>query len=133
MNEQEALANSLMHLTPSLEPKVPANAPRPFAPGEWVDNPDGSWSSEISVTVTDPRLNSGKPTIIPSLWIVDGKPVKVNEDTAVDFALKSGLQFNPFKSIEDAEKFATDREKTWQTMKPTDAKTVTPLYMRATQ
>ena len=32
-----------------------------------LSRPDGGHSSEISLTVTDPRLNQGRPTNIPSL------------------------------------------------------------------
>jgi hypothetical protein len=40
-------------------------------------NSDGSYSTEVSITVTNPKLNGGKPTNIPSLW--EGK--EVDEDT----------------------------------------------------
>lgn len=63
-----------------------------------VKNPDGSVSTEISVTVTDPRLNDGKPTNIPSLW---GGKVRSN-DEAVGFALKSGKKYDTFDSVESA-------------------------------
>ena len=33
-----------------------------------VKNDKGEDMSEYSITVTDPRLNGGKPTNIPSLW-----------------------------------------------------------------
>jgi hypothetical protein len=58
-------------------------------------NADGSHSTEISVTVTDPRLNGGLPTNIPSLW--GGR--QLDEDEAVREALASGRRFHGFPSI----------------------------------
>ena len=62
------------------------------------ENPDGSYSTEVSITITDPRLNNGKPTNIPSLW--GGK--EVDEDTAVKNALKSGKNYQSFDTIDSA-------------------------------
>ena len=61
-------------------------------------NADGSHSTEVSITVTDPRLNDGKPTNIPSLW--GGK--EVDEDTAIKNALNSGNAYKSFGSIKEA-------------------------------
>jgi hypothetical protein len=61
-------------------------------------NADGSYSTEVSITVTDPKLNNGKPTNIPSLW--GGK--EVDEQTAVDNALKSGKTYSSYNSIDEA-------------------------------
>lgn len=117
-----------LHLDPSLAPQVRPGAARPFAPGEAIKNPDGSWSSEITVTVNDPILNGGKPTVIPSLWLVDGKAVRVNEDTAARYAAQSGLKFQSFDSMAAAEKFATDRETKWQSLDTASAAQVAPLW-----
>lgn len=68
-------------------------------------NPDGSHSTEVSITVTDPRLNEGKPTNIPSMW--EGK--EVDEDTAVNKALMSKKTYKSFDSIESAVKAAKER------------------------
>ena len=61
-------------------------------------NADGSYSTEVSITVTDPRLNGGKPTNIPSLW--GGK--EVDQNTAVKNALASGKTYQAFGSINEA-------------------------------
>jgi hypothetical protein len=61
-------------------------------------NSDGSYSTELSITVTDPRLNKGRPTNIPSLW----KGKEVDENTAVENAVKSGRQFKSYESIDSA-------------------------------
>jgi hypothetical protein len=68
-------------------------------------NADGSHSTEVSITVTHPRLNGGKPTNIPSLWA--GK--EVDEEEAVERALKSGRKFQSFGSVDDAVKAAIAR------------------------
>lgn len=51
-----------------------------------ISNPDGSVSTERSITVTDPRLNSGRPTNIPSMF--GGK--EVSEDEAVRRIVAAG-------------------------------------------
>lgn len=61
-------------------------------------NADGSQSTELSITVTDPRLNGGKPTNIPSLW---GGQV-VDNDTAVTNALATGKPYQSFGTIDQA-------------------------------
>ncbi len=61
-------------------------------------NKDGSYSTELSITVTDPRLNGGKPTNIPSLW----KGQVVDEDTAVKNAIKAGKPYASYSSIDEA-------------------------------
>lgn len=63
-----------------------------------VVNADGSRSTELTITVTDPRLNAGRPTNIPSLW---GRKV-LDESGAVAAAVKSGRAFPSFKSIDEA-------------------------------
>jgi len=61
-------------------------------------NADGTHSTELTITVTDPRLNGGKPTNVPSLW---GRKV-LDESGAVDAALKSGRSFPAFGTIDEA-------------------------------
>lgn len=121
-----------LHLNEALAPRVPKGAARPFAPGEWVDNPDRSWSSEKTVTVINPAINGGKPTVLPSLWLKDGKPYTAkDEDEAAALAKASGLSFRGYHSLEEAEKFATEREAQWQKMRPADARSVSPLWESA--
>jgi hypothetical protein len=85
---QQAIANDLL---PRTHDGYPA-----------VVNSDGSVSTEISITVTDPRLNGGKPTNIPSLW----KGKVVPEDEAVKNALASGNTYQSFPTINAAVKAA---------------------------
>lgn len=68
-------------------------------------NADGSYSTEVSITVTDPRLNGGRPTNIPSLW--GGQ--ELDEDSAVQAALGSGRNWQSFPSIEAAVSAARSR------------------------
>jgi hypothetical protein len=70
-------------------------------------NADGSYSTEVSITVTNPKLNGGKPTNIPSLWA--GK--EVDENTAVENALATGKKYESFSTIPEAVKAAKERSK----------------------
>ena len=119
-----------LHLNPQIAPTVPEGVARPLAPGEWVQNPNGSWSSEMTMTVSgDKSFNGGKPTVIPSLWIKDGKPyVATNEDEATALAKASGLEWPSFADMNAAEKFANDRESGWQHLSPQIARSVDPIY-----
>lgn len=58
-------------------------------------NPDGSVSTEESITITDERLNGGRPTNIPSIW--GGK--RRSDEDAITEALRSGQTFPSFTSI----------------------------------
>ena len=70
-------------------------------------NADGSYSTEVSITVTNPKLNGGKPTNIPSLW----KGKEVDEDTAVKNALASGKKYDSFSTIPEAVTAAKEKSK----------------------
>jgi len=59
---------------------------------------EGRGMSEYSVTVTDPRINKGRPTNIPSLW--EGKIL--SEDKAILKALANGGPYPSYKSIPQA-------------------------------
>lgn len=63
-----------------------------------VRNPDGSVSTQELMTVTDPRINGGAPTNIPSIW--DGK--RAGDEGAVMAALRSGFSFPRYKTIDAA-------------------------------
>jgi len=72
-----------------------------------VKNANGSYSTELSITVTNPKLNGGKPTNIPSLW----KGKVVNEETAVENALASGAKYDSFSTIPEAVSAAKEKSK----------------------
>jgi len=86
------------------------------------DNPDGSFSTERSITVTDPRLNDGKPTNIPTLVkgqskenierILSGDMDEDIEETAILRAIervKQGQKLPSYSTIEEAVKAAMQR------------------------
>lgn len=120
-----------LSLNQNLAPVVPPGSPRPFAPGESLRNPDGSWSSEISVGVQNPDLNGGRSTTIPSLWLVDGKPVRVDDDTAAKYALQSGLAWQSYDTPAAGEAADVAREARWQNLTTKQASGVPALYSQA--
>jgi hypothetical protein len=63
-----------------------------------IRNPDGSFSTRLTATVTADDLNAGKPTNIPTIW--QGR--KVSEKEAIRMAIESGQDFPSFDSIDDA-------------------------------
>jgi hypothetical protein len=67
-----------------------ANTGRPM-----LDNGDGTFSTERTVTVTDHRINGGRPTNVPTIW--GGR--QLPEDMAVNAAVASGQTFTAFPSI----------------------------------
>lgn len=103
-------------------------AARPFAPGEYLDNPNGSWSSEMSYTIQDPSLNNGLPSNIPGLWILNGKPYHATEDEAARFAAQSGLLWPTYQRANEADAASAEREKDWQKL-PRTTTSMPPLYV----
>lgn len=85
---------------------------------------DGGISTEISITVTDKRLNKGKPTNIPLLVkgqisvddLLDGKNhTRKQEEIAIKRAverIKAGASLPSFENIDEAVKAAETRSKT---------------------
>jgi hypothetical protein len=119
-------------LNQKLAPSVPVGAARPFGPGEFISNPGGGQSNEITLTIPAgdyPSFNNGQAAVLPSLWIKDGKAyVARNEDEAVALAQASGLTFQGFPTTEAAEAFAVQREQNWQGMQQSEADQVARLY-----
>lgn len=116
-------------LPAKLHLNAPADRTRPFGRGEYMDNPDGSWSSEMTYDLSDPRLNAGRASIIPGLWLRDGRPYHANEDEAVQYALQSGLHFPSYDRPDIASAIAAAREKGWQTVPRENAAIAPPLYV----
>lgn len=104
--------------------------PRPFRQGESVSNEDGSISTERSITVTDPKLNSGKPTNIPSLFMVDGKPKQFSQKGAIKAALESGVKFRSFNTIDEAVDAAVKRSKAGGASRSPDAEDEVSITLR---
>lgn len=101
---------------------------RPLGPGEWLQNPNGSWSSERTFTIQDPSLNGGKPSVVPGLWIQNGRPVQLTEDQAAQAAARSHLLFPSFPTMGEAEKFANDREAVWEKTPEGHSEAQPPLW-----
>lgn len=108
------------------QPAAPGSI-RPFGQGEYMTNPNGSWSSEMATTVAHPALNGGAPTNIPTLWLIDGKPTRVTDTQAALLAAHSGLAFPSYPTAQAAQQAAIVRENGWQKIEPQNAGTVAPL------
>jgi hypothetical protein len=102
---------------------------RPLTPGEYVDNPSGGWSSEISLTVPHPT-KPGKFTNIPSVWLVGGVPKRLTQDEAIAAARQSGLDWPEFDNPQVADNAAADRETNWGNLGRQDAAQAPPLWSR---
>jgi hypothetical protein len=87
-------------------------ATRPLGPGEYVKLPDGSWASEMTNTV---QLQNGQWAVVPGLWIINGVPMRVDEDQSAQLADQSGLTWRTFPDEPSAEAYANQREQIWQT------------------
>lgn len=86
-----------------------------------VPNPDGSYSTERSITVTDERINEGKPTNIPSMY--GGK--QVDQETAIEIIMKNGgvdpetgRELPAFDTVEAAVEAAKARSDSLPAMEP---------------
>lgn len=74
-----------------------ATSDRPLLPGELVDNPDGTQSSEITITEAD---GTGRFMNVPTLWMTDDGIRQLDWrdaiKTAKAYEAKTGLQFPRF-------------------------------------
>src|SRR5690606_23816994 len=75
-------------------------------------------STELSITVTNPKLNGGKPTNIPSIWNGQRYNPETEEDAIVEQALASGQTFASFETIEEAVAAAEARSNSLSTGAP---------------
>lgn len=116
-----------LHLNPAIAPSSATDA-RPFAPGEYIRNPSGSWSSEVTAGVNDPRLNGGAPTVVPTLWLIRGKPYRVTPQEAVKLALASKIRFPAFPNWKTANAFTNNRESQWDSVGLQGAANVPALW-----
>lgn len=77
---------------------------RPFQAGEYRPNNDGSYSTELTVTVP---AGQGEWVNVPSLWMSPGGWVELSEDEAAQAAAlyekRMGAAFPRFKALSDAE------------------------------
>jgi hypothetical protein len=77
---------------------------RPFRSGEFIENPDGSISTERSVTA---KLPDGQWINLPSLWMGPGGPVDFGDDE--DAIVEQGLAFEE-NTGEEFKRFKTRRQ-----------------------
>lgn len=87
-----------------------------------IQNEDGSVSSEVTITVTHPSINDGKPTNIPSIY--NGE--FVSEQEAVEIVASAGgvdpdtgRKLPGFESIKEAETAARSRSSSIETVEST--------------
>jgi hypothetical protein len=100
---------------------------RPFGPGEYLHNPDGSMSNEETLTVQRP---DGKWMIVPGLWMVNGQAHKVDDDQALQYAQQSGLIWPTFENQNWANQFAGHREAIWERTPQGQTDAQPPLWSR---
>lgn len=89
----------------SNEAEIPIRL-HPISGRPLLNNGDGTYSSEESITVTHPSINNGEPTNIPSIW---GGRRFDDEEEIVQRAIASGQHFKAFGSIPEAVAAARQR------------------------
>src|SRR3990167_5651151 len=89
---------------------------RPFKPGEQRKNPDGSISTEITVTIQDPT--TGQWMNVPSLWMTDNGPLELPQSNeslilraAQRYETESGHRFPRYSTVKQAESTAVNRSR----------------------
>lgn len=116
---------------PSQSPAAPATAGAMPDGRPIIRNPDGSVSTHEMATVTDPRLNSGQATLLPT--IVNGQRMSVQDALAAAVGAggmdpTTGQPLQAFASPEEAETDyllrqhpQIDREASWRSQQPGSA------------
>jgi soluble lytic murein transglycosylase-like protein len=70
-----------------------------------IQNADGTVTTERSITITDPRINGGKPTNIPTVW---GGQI-VSDEQAIKNAVQSRTLYPSYPTIDAAVSAAKQR------------------------
>lgn len=98
---------------PDLAVPFGAGPLRPFMPSERRDNPDGSFSTEVTRTVEMP---DGSWSVVPSLWMGDDGPQDfdaMDDDgighLASEYEARAGERFPRFGGLEEADAWAMQR------------------------
>ena len=84
---------------------------RPFKKGEFLDNQDGTRSTERTMTFNI----SGEEVVIPSLWMTPDGPVDLSKHPetmirgALDYESRAKKKFPRFKTVKEADEFAKNR------------------------
>ena len=106
--EKSPVASSVLS-----SPSEQTNAPRvrPLIPGEYISNPDGSRSTEITRTF---QTESGEWVNAPSLWMGNFGHVRMDSEEDIYRTMKAyeastGKKFPRYKTVEEAVSFAKAR------------------------
>lgn len=102
-DEEVGRLADLLGLSPTDQPRPSVG--RTYGGRHVLRNPDGTFATEESLTVNDPRLNRGAWTNLPSIW--GGR--RFDEDAAVELARRSGETYPSFGTLEEAEAAAQAR------------------------
>ena len=83
---------------------------RPFQKGEFVDNLDGTRSTERTATITIGE----EVLLVPSLWMSEKGPIDLFRQPGLvravrEFEMRTGKKFPRFSSEEEANEFARPR------------------------
>lgn len=105
--EKEAVRASLQRMLQDARDVYEQEA-HPVSGRPVLHNRDGSISTEESITVTEPYINGGKPTNIPTIW--DGRRLSESEALRrAAAAIRSGKPFPSFDTIDEAVEAAKAR------------------------
>ena len=84
---------------------------RPFTQGEFLDNQDGTRSTERTMSFNV----EGEEVVMPSLWMTPDGPVDLSRmpesmiRSTLEFEKRSGKKFPRFKTIQEADSFTAVR------------------------
>lgn len=84
---------------------------RPFVDGEFLDNQDGTQSTERTTSFNV----GGEEVVMPSLWMTPDGPVDLSRmpesmiRSTLEFEKRSGKKFPRFKTIQEADEFTATR------------------------
>lgn len=88
---------------------------RPFRPGEQINNPDGSYSTELTTTW---QLPDGQFVNVPSLWMGANGPVRFNPEdeqgimgAMQQYEFGNAQAFPRYMSVQEAEAVARQRSR----------------------
>ncbi len=96
-------------VAPSAAPMMGPPLYRPLQGGENRPNADGSYSTEITMTDTDPQ---GRYEVYPSLWMGPNGPVEMSREKAMEMARMYemlGYEFPRFNDLQSSEDWAVAR------------------------
>ena len=105
-----SLTGSAAPLTGGTPQAAAGGGVRPFQAGEFVQNPDGTQSTERTVTIQTP---TGEWVNVPSLWMGQAGPQQLNDNQIAGamqaYEAQTGQSFPRFGSLQEAEAAARTR------------------------